>query len=163
MGGIVSQVVPLFVAPLVQSAVTGVLGGIRQPDYSQADLLAQQQLEERQRLQEVQQQADINARSAELQEGAAEESRRRRLDLARQIARSRATFASQGIDPNSGSPLAFAEAQTDEAAIEEGEAKDDLSAQLQQLQRSLADAQQSNLLSRTQLQQRQRFNRQTRN
>ncbi|HCM83109.1 MAG TPA: hypothetical protein PKW15_00570 [Alphaproteobacteria bacterium] len=151
MSGITSIVTPIF-----SSVVQGAVQGAQQ---RQSDLLSQQQLLQRQQQQEAEAAADAAAKSAQLQADADKSSRARANALSRGLAKARAYFAAQGIDPDSGSAAALAQSETADTAFENKSAQDELQNQLFNINRSLADLQGSNLLARTQLQQRQSFNR----
>lgn len=151
MSGITSVVMPIFTG-IVQGAVQGA-------QQNRSDLLAQQQMYERQQQQEAQAAADAAAKSAQLQADADQASQVRAAQLKRGIAKARAYFAGQGIDPDSGSAAVIAQTETADTATEDQNARSELQYQLDNINRSLSDLQSANLLSRTQLQQRQSFNR----
>jgi hypothetical protein len=132
------------------------------PGVSDTDSLAQQQLLDRQRQNESQASADAAARRLQLITDTDRTTKERADKLSRGLATARAYFASQGIDPNSGSAAALALSETAEAEEENRQSQGDLALQIENINRSLADLQSSNLLARTQQQQRQSFARNTR-
>jgi hypothetical protein len=149
MAGITSVVTPIF-SGLVQGALQGA-------SQQQQDLLSAKQLAARQQLTEQQAAADAASRAAQLRTDAASASEKRRQSLARGLAKARAYFAGQGIDPDSGSAAVLAQSETADTEAEDTAAQTELQQRMDDINRSYADLVNSNLLQRSQTAQRRRL------
>ncbi len=81
----------------------------------------------------------------------------RQNQLRAAVSKIRAQYSSQGIDPDSGSAAVLQQARADDVATADNQDDQDLQSNLTSINNQLGSLQQRNLLTQTQLQQRQQL------
>jgi hypothetical protein len=158
MSGITSVVDPIFsgVSDAFGDAASSGAGSLGSSLIKSA--LTDSQLSDEQSAREQQAAANAAAKENELTDSANQQIDQRNLNLQKGLSHAKAFFAAQGIDPNSGSAAALADADTANTGALNDYTETQLGNSISDLNRGVSDLQSNDLLSRTQKEQQQFLN-----